>query len=111
MINLDTAMGIMKDYVAEQQSLIESMDSEILRDGNFLVIVDDITERSYGWVFYYQPKKFIETGEIQYSILGNSPILILKEDGSMYDLGTHRSIESALQDYESGKDTDSVRIY
>jgi Immunity protein 35 len=107
MIDFDQAMNLMKNYVAEQQKLT---DPEILMDGNDFVIVDDFIERHYGWVFYYQPKKFIETGEIQYSILGNSPVLINKEDGSMYDLGTHRSIESALRDYESGKDIYSVRI-
>jgi hypothetical protein len=103
MIDFNQAQKLMESYVIEQQ---QDMDLDVLEDGNNLVIVmEDIIEKNYGWVFSYQPRKFIETGEIQYSILGNSPILILKEDGSMYDLGTYQSIESALQEYESGEDT------
>lgn len=99
----------MESYVAEQQKFLDPV---FLSNENELIIVPEaVIERSYGCFFCYQPKKFIETGEIQYSILGNSPVLIKKEDGSMYDLGTHRSIESALRDYESGKDIYPTRIY
>jgi Immunity protein 35 len=108
MITFDEATKLMEDYIFEQQRFL---DPEFPVIENELVIVPEaVIERSYGWVFSYQPKKFLETGEIQYSILGNSPVLIKKEDGSMYNLGTHRSIESALRDYESGKDADSIRV-
>jgi hypothetical protein len=108
MITFDEATKLMEDYIAEEQKFL---DSEFQSAENKLVIIPEvIIERSYGWVFSYQPKRFLETGEVEYSILGNSPILIKKEDGSMYELGTHSSIESALDDYESGKDISPIQI-
>ena len=41
------------------------------------VIVDSLTlEKPYGWVFFYNSRKFVETGLLQYRLAGNGPVIV-----------------------------------
>lgn len=64
-------------------------------------IVDDETiVRPYGWIFFYQSKRFLETGEFAYQIAGNSPILVDRINFNLKTFGTAKSIEEYLTEYE-----------
>lgn len=66
-----------------------------------LVVLDDATvEKSYGWVFFYESEMFLKTGELSHMLVGNAPILILKEDGRIITLGTAFPIATYLERYE-----------
>lgn len=65
------------------------------------VIMDAYTiTKPYGWVFSYSSKKFLETNNFSYHLIGNGPILVLKRDGSIVELGTAETIEVQLQELE-----------
>jgi hypothetical protein len=47
------------------------------------VIVDSHTiEKPYGWVFFYNSKKFAETSIFSYTLAGNGPVIFSKYDGT-----------------------------
>ncbi|MGY8768593.1 MAG: YrhB domain-containing protein [Pirellulales bacterium] len=66
-----------------------------------LVILENATlEFSYGWVFFYQTRKFVKTGWENDPIAGNAPILIDRRDGSLHVTGTAQNTEYYIQNFE-----------
>jgi hypothetical protein len=60
-------------------------------------------EKDYGWVFFYQSAAFMRTRDFRVSLLGNAPFLVRKADGRVIILGTARSTEWYLKEYERGR--------
>jgi len=91
--------------IAEKEAR-EMVMGEILRnwtiENDEPVILDELTiEKDFGWIFFYNSRKFIETEEFSYTILGNAPIIINKFDGSLHYTGTAYEVEHYITEYES----------
>lgn len=70
-----------------------------------LVLVDEATlERPWGWVFFYTSRKWAETGDLQYALAGNAPILVERTTGRLLTLGTARPVEDYIAAYERSGD-------
>lgn len=70
-MNLQEAYALAKNYIANN-----------LRppDGDKYEIVDSgIRETDAGWYFPWQTARYIETRNIEYSIVGNWPIFVTKD--------------------------------
>jgi hypothetical protein len=57
-------------------------------------------EKPFGWIFFYNSKKFLETGEFRYRLAGNGPVIVNKFDGSIQFLGSSPSELLLLEKYE-----------
>lgn len=69
-------------------------------DRSVLVILDEHTiEKPYGWVFFYQSQRFLETRDFSDGLAGNAPLLVTRA-GELHDLGTAYPVEIYLQEYE-----------
>jgi hypothetical protein len=90
MIEKDLARRIVLDYI---KRLNPENDELLLLDGSTL-------EKPYGWVFFYNSRKYLESGDFRYRLAGNSPILVKRSDGALCELGTAQSVEESLRDYE-----------
>ena len=56
-------------------------------------------EHSWGWVFFYETKAFVE-GLSDDPLFGNAPIIINKYTGEFVVTGTAKPIEKYIQEYE-----------
>jgi len=66
-----------------------------------LVLLDRHTmERNFGWVFFYDSKLHVETGDFQYAVAGNAPIVVTKADGALHVTGTAHPVEHYLKEFE-----------
>lgn len=65
-----------------------------------VILEEYIIEKEYGWVFFYQSKRYIETSDINFALAGNCPMLVEKETGRVYEFPTHTSVEECLREYE-----------
>ena len=88
---------------AKQLVLAELQRSNGLRTGpEELVIVDDHTiERSWGWVFFYTSRGWLDGNE-RYALGGNAPLIVDRTDGSLHVTGTAEPIEHYIRNYEKG---------
>lgn len=65
------------------------------------LIIDDLTiEKEYGWIFFYNSRIYLETGNEDYLFYGNAPLIVEKEDGSFHYTGTARDTEYYITQYE-----------
>ena len=65
-----------------------------------LVIDDRYTEtHEFGWVFYFNSKKFIFTGDWEHALAGNSPIIVDKSNPQLIHTGTEKAVEYYVANY------------
>jgi hypothetical protein len=59
-------------------------------------ILDELTERvELGWVFFYESRAYLITGDWSRRLAGNAPILVT-DGGAVQFTGTHAPIEEIL---------------
>lgn len=80
----------------EQEAILCNMESQRLE----LKILEEKTiEFEFGWVFFYQSKKYIESGNLLFSLGGNAPLIVDKHKKQIFRTGTAYPIEKYLDDY------------
>jgi hypothetical protein len=87
----------------QAQDLVEGMIGEIDGDSDDWAVVqaESTIEKPWGWIFFYQSRKYLETGEFSCQLLGNSPIFVNRKTGIAWVSGTAESVEEYIQQYES----------
>lgn len=67
-----------------------------------LVVDDEWTiERDYGWLFMYNTPEFVRTRNRRDALVGNAPLLVLRENGLVVQFPTSYTREKAIADYEA----------
>jgi hypothetical protein len=67
-----------------------------------VVIVDSATiERAFGWVFFYQSREYVETGDFAHRLVGNAPLIVNRLTGEVRSTGTAHPTEYYLTEYEA----------
>ena len=86
----------------EARSLVEAEITDGDRPGpDGAIVLDEATlERPWGWVFFYESRRFYETGDDSYCLLGNAPLIVERRSGRVLTTGTAQSIEFYLENYE-----------
>jgi hypothetical protein len=71
---------------------------------NELAILDDHTiETDFGWVFFWNSRRFSETGEFQYALAGNSPLIVDRSDGLVHETSTAYPVEEIIDNYRRSR--------
>lgn len=92
MISKTEALSLAKEFITGKECELDCK----------LVIQDEKTiERSFGWVFFYNSKEFVETKDPKYMIAGNAPLIVNRSDSVIQELGTAHPIEYYVDEYES----------
>lgn len=80
------------------------LDKVELDDSDSCQIVEGKTIiKPYGWIFFYNSRLFLETGDALYALAGNAPLIIDKEDGSLHVTGTAYPLEYYIAVFEKGR--------
>jgi hypothetical protein len=67
-----------------------------------LAIIDARTvHKPYGWIFFFNRKEFLETGNYKKSLIGNGPIVCFKLTGRIIRLGSSFDPEKKIAEFES----------
>jgi len=66
----------------------------------FVIVPEATLERSFGWVFFYNSKRFVETGDILFALAGNAPIIVDRRTAGIHVTGTAKPLEHYIAAYE-----------
>ena len=85
----------------EAQSLAEQHLSKMrISPPTELAILGEHTmETDFGWVFFWNSKKYVETDEFRYALAGNAPLIVDRRDGSIHETSTAEPIEEIIERY------------
>jgi hypothetical protein len=87
-----------RQIVVNQLEFHQSTDWSLKDDQ--LVIIDEYTiEKDFGWIFFYQSKKFLETDNFSYYLVGNGGYIVNRFDGSFEVTGTAYDIDYYINEY------------
>jgi len=68
-----------------------------------LAILDEHTiETEFGWIFFWNSKRYQETDEFQYALAGNAPLIVDRRDGAVHETSTAEPIEEIIERYRKG---------
>lgn len=80
--------------LANQWLLDKNCDFEI-------ILIDESTiKEDFGWVFFYNSKKYLETGNFRDMLAGNAPLIIDKKTGQLTETGTAYNIDYYITKYK-----------
>lgn len=100
MIDQATARRIAAEYIQEGKPQLSGSLEGKLAPSFTPVIVDSATlEREFGWVFFYDSEEHQTTGDFRSALLGNAPIIVDREDGSIHATGTAKPVEFYIEEY------------
>lgn len=91
MLDIDKAKEIVCSQLLELEQQV----------GEPLIVVDaDTIERNTCWVFFYDSRNYVETGNAIYKLAGNAPFIVDKRDWSLHATGTAEPIMNYILEYE-----------
>ncbi len=65
-----------------------------------LALLDMATqEHAWGWIFFYSSRRFVETLDDRYGLVGNGSLLIERGTGRVWPLGTAHGVEHYIDNY------------
>lgn len=85
----------------EAQARAEAYLQQLQRGRSYeLVIVDKRTrEEDFGWIFFYNTKQFVETGDMQWALGGNAPLIVDRELGEIHVTGTAHPLDHYIREF------------
>ena len=60
---------------------------------------DATTEFNFGWVFFWNSRRFLETGDPRFALEGNTPFLVDRNDGTVRPIGTGYPLQQTISAY------------
>lgn len=89
----------------EMNEIAEKYVSDLLQErANEMMILYEFTvKKNYGNVYVYNSRKYIETRDFKYALVGNAPFLVEKETGKVVVFGTAQRKDYYIQEYEAGR--------
>ena len=93
----------MIDHAAARSLVQQQLAAEAAAyGGDECVVLDQYTfERDWGWVFFYNSRRYQETGDFSDQLAGNAPYFVRKADGAVFVAGTALPVEEYIADFES----------
>ena len=62
-----------------------------------LVVMEALTrEEDIGWLFFFNTREFVETGDMNAMLGGNAPLFVERQSGALRTTGTAHAVEHYL---------------
>ena len=88
--------------IRDAQAMVEEAIAKLAPVDEEWVILDQYTiEKSWGWVFFYNSREYVKTGDDTYQLIGNAPYIVNRETHELVATGTAEDIEVYIADYEA----------
>ena len=102
-MNIKSAIELVEEYLSEQEENINSFGSALPGYVNpnikLLILSNKTEEYEFGWVFYYNSAKYIESGDINHALGGNAPLIVNMKNGELIETGTAHDSSYYVDNY------------
>jgi hypothetical protein len=80
-----------------EESSLNNINEEPLR----LHLFEEFTiEEDFGWVFFYDTKELVETGDISHAMGGNAPFIVTRKEGTVHYTGTAKDTKFYIEEFK-----------
>ncbi|MBE9213684.1 hypothetical protein IQ247_13585 [Plectonema cf. radiosum LEGE 06105] len=88
------------EYEVAKQRVHKFINDRFDSDDELIIEDEGIIETDFGWVFPYDSKKFLESGELIYASVGNAPIIFDNRDESIHITGTAHDVDYYINQHQ-----------
>jgi hypothetical protein len=74
------------------------------------LVEDEISEKPYGWYFFYQSRAYLQSGNILDRLIGGGGFIVDRDDGYVFEFGSGYPLSRNLKAYEAGFKYDSYDL-
>jgi hypothetical protein len=64
------------------------------------IIESQTIEKPYGWIFFYNSRRYVESGELVYALVGQGPVVVVADTREIIELGSAYPSEVAIKQLE-----------
>jgi hypothetical protein len=102
-MDITEAIEIVKQYLSAEELEMNNFGSALPGYVNpktkLEILHDDTEEYDFGWVFFYDSAKSIETGDYRETLVGNAPLIFNKESKEIIVTGTAHDVSYYVRNY------------
>jgi hypothetical protein len=105
MFSREQADHLVATYLARAEDEMNSFGAALPGHDNepkHTLAVTSVSDHDFGWVYCYNTKAFLETGDFSHTLAGNAPLIVDKVDGGLYVTGTARPLEYYITQFRAG---------
>jgi hypothetical protein len=85
----------------EKAAALATLWVELTCEGQARIMRESTIAKPYGWIFFYESKQFLDTGDDSAILLGNAPIIVDRDTLELRIVGaTAWPLEHHLAEYE-----------
>ena len=99
MISEEEAVEIATQFIAK---------AAIAVDGGVAISIPQTIRKPYGWIFFYNSRRYLETGDALEALGGNGPIVVEREGGRLHVLPSHSDPAVVIMEFEVANGLHSV---
>ena len=66
----------------------------------YTLVVETAEEHRFGWLFFYESREYLRTGELMHRLFGNAPLIVDRRDGRTTFVPTGRPLRDAIREYD-----------
>ena len=89
-------------------SVIEQLRRRSVGGEEGVTIIESMTiEKPYGWIFFYNSRRYVETGELAYALIGQGPVIVLCDTGEIIETGSRYPSEVTIRMMEEARGLDA----
>lgn len=90
------------DENTAKEAVLKHLNAKYTVPGDELVILDERTRAtSYGWVFFFNSRRFLETRDILHALGGNGPVVFERDTRKIVELPSHSRPDDVIRQYEA----------
>ena len=71
------AQQIAQDFIETHFGVTDTPEDSVV------LLEQSTIERPYGWIFFYESKTYLETGDWRDALFGKTPLVVLNHDGTI----------------------------
>ena len=90
MIDRDSAKAMVWSY----------LDENFGREPELAIVDGEPSETTHAWIFFYNTREYLETGEFSAALAGNGPVLVNKVTGDIEAFGAATALDELFAEYE-----------
>jgi hypothetical protein len=100
----------MLDKLEAKEKVCEYLLSKYPGAADNWAIHEKTLDQPYGWVFFYDHKRYIQENDRRARLAGNGPILVDRTDGTIRQFGTADPLQFYLNEYERQKGYEFTKL-